>query len=158
MQSISNSVAYLLFRWSIRWSVFGDGKKCSSSPYSVPCLPAVLNSWHIPTNNRFTSGCGVQESLKEEEKRKKKTIIKEEEKNPHLLPAHHRKCSLSSRLCKSALMIMQRPKNARSANSWPGLTEDHEESSDLSNIFGNYWYVSTVCVCVLMGNAARNLF
>lgn len=57
---------------------------------------------------------------------------------PYLPPAHHRKCSLSRRLCRSALMIMQTPKNAQSANSWPGLTEDHGEPSDLSNVFGNY--------------------
>lgn len=35
-------------------------------------LAAVLISWHIPTNNHFTSGCDVQASLKEEEGGKKK--------------------------------------------------------------------------------------
>lgn len=72
--------------------------------------------------------------------------------------AHHRKCSISSRLCKSALMIMQRLKKAGSANSWPGLTEDHGASSDLSNVFGNYWYVSTLCVSVCVLDVAANEF
>lgn len=56
---------------------------------------------------------------------------------------------------KRALMIMQRLKNARGANSWPGLTADHGESSDLSNIFCNYRYAATECVLVVFNVAAN---
>lgn len=127
---------------------------------AVPALYSIDSGWQqfwtpgtsqlITTSPQGTwGGVGVlQASLKEERKKNNHKRRKRRKKFLTSRPLITGKCSLSSRLCKSTLMIMQRPKNAWSANSWPGLTEDHGESSDLSNVFGNYWYMSTVRVCI----------
>lgn len=107
-------------------------------------IPVVAGniSWMTGTSTLITaSPRGCRASFfrkKKEEGRGKEIVIKESQE---VQPQHAAYANAQWWLCRD-----QRALGAQTAG--PRLTEDHGESSDLSNIFRNHWYVSAACACV----------